>query len=132
MQIHKPFLISARLCPGIKIGEGILSLKYHGPDLEGRQVYTWFLDFPNTESYEGYKELRSGCGESVDHLKMFGTLAAFLLAAAEAYRYRSDDDGDEQIGGFHPDVAEWAYQNQSEIELFEEEMREGGFRYIED
>ncbi len=82
-EIHPPMIITARLLPGIRIGDAFISIEpLPQRDHEGRIVVRYFIDAPGMEHTDC--DLRTGCGEKWDHRKVMGTLLSFLGAAAEA------------------------------------------------
>lgn len=58
MEINAPCIITARLLPGIKIGDSTISISTGPRGLDGRTIYTYHIDTP-TWSYTG-DDLRSG------------------------------------------------------------------------
>jgi hypothetical protein len=109
MKLTPPFVISPRLLPAIRIGDGWLSLDSGG---------VFRLDAPGIE--HTVTDYRPAPGS--DMRRMFDDMLSFLGAAAESYRHRvfvrrlsePMDDSNESL--FPSEVVEWAYQNDSEIQ----------------
>lgn len=117
MIIHPPCKITARLMAGIDVGNGTLSIEYGketGP--YGRHNYNYAIDVDpplNNHPYGYENNDLSGIGNLQDGLT---SLLAFLSAAAEAYRYTMTGRTSENEDLFPPELMEWAYENQGEIE----------------
>lgn len=123
MTLHPPCIITARLLPGIRIGDGTLSIEHFTMD-EGRTRYRVFLDAPATASspfappleYED-TQLRSGVGGGSlqDGLASF---LNFLAYAVEHARYVRDhpgaDDGEDPL--FPQHILDWASDHEMEIQ----------------
>jgi hypothetical protein len=80
--------------------------------------------------YEG-NDIRSGCGAVVDVADILRTLASFLGAAAEAYRYEMRRGSTSENSDLFPaHVNEWAYHFEDELSMLAEDpadrMRELG------
>jgi hypothetical protein len=123
MKILSPCIITARLLPGVKIGDSFVSITYSKRAGEGsRTRYQWFIDTPKGE-FEGH-DLQSGQhgGSLQDGLE---SLLSFLGAAAASYAYemRGHKCGDNS-DLFDERVNEWAYQNSDEISMLEIEIHE--------
>jgi hypothetical protein len=73
--LYKPFQISARLLPTLKIGNGWLSYD--------RKTYVFYLDTPEFE-YEIH-DFRPGCSHGVQDC--FEDMMAFFQSAIEEYTY---------------------------------------------
>lgn len=131
MTLHKPFCISSRLLPSLKIADGWVSLEHVGCSHDGRDVYRWYIDIPAGEFSEA--DLKSGCGGGATTQKMFGSLLAFLSAAAEAYSYtpRTGRESD-NAELFSPAVMEWAHRHDDEIAVLQCDIEERGVVLIED
>ena len=125
MQIKSPLIITPRLMPGARIGNGFISLDIGGSASDGRTVYRAFIDVPGQPEYE-VTDLRSGCqGGSVQ--QGLESLLAFLGAAAESYSYRQRTiRTGENEDLFPPAVVAWAAENADEISMLQCELEEGG------
>lgn len=127
MTLKKPFIISSRLLPALKIGNATVQLEYSKrPGAGGRTRYQWIIDIQTDtgeQTFTGH-DLQSGCqGGSLQ--EGFESLLSFLGAAAESLSYtrrtgRETDNADL----FPAAVAAWADQNSDEISLAEMEVRE--------
>lgn len=124
--IKKPFIITARLMAGVRIGDAFISIGQGKRNSEGRTQYGVFIDLPDGTEHE-VTYLHSGCqgGEIQDGM---ASLLSFLSAAGESYAYamRQGKDG---MTGENSDllpqaVTEWAYQNSDEISLLALEIEE--------
>jgi hypothetical protein len=136
MKLHPPFQISARLLPALRIGDAWLHLEYSDrPGNGGRDRFHWTIDLPGGQEFSD-DDLQSGVqGGTLQ--ETFGSLLAFLGAAAESYEWRMreggsepDPDGSEHL--FPPAVVEWAYQNDDEISLLRLEIEESEHPLIEE
>lgn len=102
--LHDPFKISARLLPGLKIGDGWLSLEC----LWDARV-RFHLDTPEFE-YTG-DTLRCGALGWESHVEVFETMLSFMEAGAEATRYPGSDNADM----FPSHVMQWLGDNASDV-----------------
>lgn len=112
MKLRAPFMITARLLPGVKIGDVTLSIQDTGlrtPD--NRTVYEYFIDGPGWT--HSANDLKSGCGGGTLQEGM-ESLLSFLGAAAESYPDGENSD-------LFP---AWAHQNSDEITLLGIELKE--------
>lgn len=123
MILHLPFIITPRLCAGLQIGDGWLSLMstYQGPRenaLGARTIATLILDLPGGIEYI-CDDLSSGCGGFGGYVSIFESFFAFLEAAVGSYEFeqRTGRKG-ENTDLFPPHVVEWACDNKSDIEGF--------------
>jgi hypothetical protein len=128
LTLHEPFQITPRLMPGLKVGDGWVSLEFDRATPEGRAQFRWCIDIPAGEFSEA--DIRSGVG-GCTYQQMFGSLLSFLGAAADAYRYEMGGRKSENADLFPPEVNEWAYQHDDEISTLREEI-ECGAVLIED
>lgn len=116
MKITRPCYITSRLMAGIDVGNGTLSVEYGKQGPYGRHNYNYAIDvdppLPNHPC--GYEnDDLEGLGNLQDGLT---SLLSFLNAAAEAYRYTMTSRTSENEDLFPPEIMEWAYVNQNEIE----------------
>lgn len=127
MRLHKPFEITSRLLPGLRVADGTLALELSGERPDGKPIWGWYIDIPAGEFYG-----RDLCGWGGTQ-NMFGSLLAFLSAAAESYAYhmRTGRDSD-NTDLFPAEVVEWAYQNSDELEALRFEIEESGEVLIAD
>lgn len=117
MIMHPPFIITARLVPGLNIGDTFLNLLGVMNTDEGRQVANLVLDFPDGSTYED-STLQSGCGGFKGCVELFETYLSFLLACVEGYEYEQHNPGyrSDNSDLFPPHIREWAVDNKLEIE----------------
>ena len=115
MQLHSPFIITARLLPGVQVGDGFLSIEYGGHDPDGRTVYRYHIDIPGHE-YTG-SDLRSGC-QGGDLQSGMESLLTFMSACGESYAFtlRTGKQG-ENTDLFPPAIAEWCYRHSDELSM---------------
>ena len=136
MILHAPFVITPRLCAGLQIGDGWLSLMsaYQGPVescLGARTTATLIIDLPGGIEYI-CDDLYSGCGGFGGYVSIFESFLSFLEAAVESYEFeqRTGRKG-ENTDLFPPHVVEWACDNKSDIGVSRSEMYvEGGSDYV--
>ena len=123
MILHSPLIITSRLMPGLKIGDGFISLGYSARSRDNRMVYQVWIDLPDSE--HEVTDLRSGCGGGgiQDGL---ANLLGFLGAAAESrqYRERTGREGENE-SLFPPAVVDWASENSDDISAFAFDLEEG-------
>ena len=113
MILHDPFIISARLLPALKVGNGTLSLASaswaEGPRSEfgKRMEFGFYLDTPDFEYFDD--RMQSGCG-GASMVEAFENFLDFLEAAVESYRYEQRYLGakGENTDLFPSYVVEWA------------------------
>jgi hypothetical protein len=120
MKLHAPFIITARLMAGLKIGGGYISMGQGQRNSEGRTQYGVFIDLPDGSEHE-ITDLRSGC-QGGDLQEGFASLLSFLGAAGESYGYKGMDGENSKL--FPEPVTEWAYQNSDEISMLGIEIEE--------
>jgi hypothetical protein len=121
MKLTAPLIITARLMPGVRIGNAFISLDCGGGSSpRGRTIYRAFIDLADGTEHE-VTDLRSGCqgGSIQDGLS---ALLSFLTAAAESYQYRmrtggTEPDPDGNEGLFPPAIVEWAAENADELSM---------------
>lgn len=116
MEVPQPMFISARLMAALKIdGVGQLEVGDRG---------RWRIEDAEGNLLEEGGDLR--CPMADDWGQVMASLLSFLTAVAESYRYRmSHPDSDpENLDLFSEKVAEWAYMNDSELQMAEMELEE--------
>ena len=135
MRLKRPFEISARLLPAVRIGDSWLSMDNTKTvrTKDRRLRHTFFLDGPAFGS-KGYRDdqLRSGVGQlmTAQHIvESFKSFVSFLANAAEIHRGRmrrrerlstTTDDC-----SFPPRVMAWCYQNEDVLQQLEMELEAG-------
>jgi hypothetical protein len=131
MQLHSPFCITARLLPGVQVGNDYISIEYAGDTASGRTRYRCYLDIGDKE-YES-DDLKSGC-QGGGLQEGMASLCCFLEACGESYGYkmRNPHSEPENLGLFPEWVAEWAYQHSDELSMIEMEIEESETELIEE
>lgn len=131
MKINPPFCITPRLMPGLKIGEGFISLEYNG-ESDGRTRYRYHIDIK--AGHFSDNDFKSGVGGG-DLQAGFVSLLAFLGAAVESYRYRQciyTGNPDDNMTLFPKEVVEWAYHHADTLQMLELEIEESHIQLIEE
>lgn len=128
MILKPPFMITARLLPGVKVGDATISIEPRGHSRDGRikwRVYIDHKDWTHDDS-----SMKSGVGDHgmksiQDGMKSY---LSFLSACAESRRYATWRHKDPMKGEnsdlFPPHVGEWAEQFSDEITMLELEIEE--------
>ena len=102
MKLKDPIIITARLLPGVRIGNAFVSIEYSPrPGKEGRTRYLYHIDLPGGGSYHG-DDLQSGC-QGGNLQQGMESLLSFLSAASY----------DSHL--FTASVNEWAKENEEDI-----------------
>lgn len=120
LKLNSPFIITPRLCAGVKIGDAFISISDGERNAEGRTQYGVFIDLPDGSEHE-INDLRSGC-QGGDLQSGMASLLSFLSAAAESYRYAGMDGENSSL--FPEAVTNWAHQNSDEISMLAIEIEE--------
>jgi hypothetical protein len=117
MTLHVPFIITARLLPGVKVGDhSFISIEFDGVTEDRR--YRYHLDTPDFEFSQS--DLKSGVGGDGLQAGM-ESLLDLLGAAGDSWKANGPGDAD----ALFPDhVAEWAYQQSEELALLRCELQE--------
>ena len=116
MRLRDPFLITARLMPGVLVGGAFISLGIGPRNQEGRVVYECYIDLPDGFEHE-VTDFHSGVGGGSVQSGM-ENLLGFLEAAAESYGYRMrTGNGGENEHLFPLAVVQWAHENADEISV---------------
>ena len=133
MELHQPVMITSRLLPGLKIGEGSISIEYdrQASSEIGRIRYRYYIDLPDFEYVDN--DLQSGC-QGGNLQSGLSSLLSFLSACGESYRYEmsgispftwkysiGESDNNDM---FPKQIAEWCYQNSDELSLLACELEE--------
>jgi hypothetical protein len=122
MILHSPLIITARLMPGVQVGDGFISLECTGAN-DGFVVYSCFIDAPGFE--HEVTDLRSGYGRG-SVAKGLASLLSFLEAAIESRQYRERTGrGGENEDLFPAHVLDWACGHADEITMLQYELEEG-------
>ena len=124
MTLHPPLIITPRLLPGVKVGDGCISWDH------SRGV--GYVDAPGID--HAVTDMRPGLsgrtGEPEEQIRAcLGALCGFLSACAESRNYGERRRGDAMSGEnsdlFPADVGEWAQANSSELSMACWELEEG-------
>ena len=129
MELLSPFEIGPRLLPALRIGGAWVYLeRTRGAGEYGKPTFLWTIDLPDGTEHFG-DDL---CGwEGLQG--MFGSLLAFLGAAADRHGYQlASGRESENANLFPPAVAEWAYQHADEIDSLRVEIEEAGLQLIQE
>lgn len=114
IELREPFFISSRLVPSVRVGETVIGIDYSKICPDGRVQYRYYIDFPDGTEHVG-EDLKSGVNGGTLKEGM-ESLLAFLSACGESSNPRYGGDG-ENADLFPPQVAEWCYLNQGEIDM---------------
>jgi hypothetical protein len=122
LMLHAPAIITARLLPGVKVGDTTISIKIDGQESDGRTRYRYYIDGPNW-SYSN-DDIRSGCqGGSLQ--EGLSSLLSFLAAFAEAVWYKERTGGYSENAQLFPKrLQSWAVENSDELSMLSIELEE--------
>jgi hypothetical protein len=125
MTLRSPFLISPRLLPGLKIGNGWIQLEYAKRDgRDGRTRYQWTIDIPSGE-FTG-DDLQSGC-QGGGLLEGFRSLISFLIAGGESQAcYERTGRESDNADLFPGPVVQWCAQYSEELAIVSFNIEEAG------
>ena len=117
MLLKSPVMITARLMPGVKIGDAFVAIEYDDcRDNRGANMFRWYIDLGDQEftgdGLSGWFGLQGG----------LELLLSFLHTFAESWRYAGADG--ENADMFPAELAEWAMQNSDEIGMLQIELEE--------
>jgi hypothetical protein len=118
IRISPPCLITTHLLPGVKVGDGFISIEYWQKK-DNRQYYRYHIDLGSYE-YTA-TDISTGCHHSLQ--QGLSTILTFLSAAAESYRYAGSKGENSEI--FPLPVVQWAADHADEISLAASELEEG-------
>jgi hypothetical protein len=104
MTLHPPFIITARLLPGLRIGDAFLNLDGCVRDGE-RMAAKMILDLPDGTEYVD-QSMRSGHGGFESVVAIFETYISFLEAAVESYEAKGLEGENSRL--FPEHVVQWA------------------------
>lgn len=110
IELNQPFIITARLLPGVRVGDSYISIKTNGRNREGRTEYVVYFDTPEFEYTDS--TLCSGC-QGGDFEEGMESLLSFLMACVE-----SGEDGD-NTDLFPAHVREWAEEHVSDLQILQ-------------
>jgi hypothetical protein len=127
MIIKPPLQITARLLPGIQIGEGWISIEYDGWTNDNRSQYGYHIDIPEY-SYSS-DDLASGVGGGSLQSGL-EALLSFLAAFAESVNPRWGGTEGEHSDLFPRELRDWAVENSDEFSMVECELTESEEPFI--
>lgn len=113
MLLKPPFLISAALCPALKIGDATLSLLDTTVTPANRDQARFELQTPTFTHTDD--TLQSGVGGFRSFVEIFEAYLSFMSACGESLKYYGDDG--ENANLFPPNVAQWCAENLDEINM---------------
>jgi hypothetical protein len=132
VKLIEPVIITPRLLPGVKVGDGFVSIEYARRDgRDGRTRFQWYVDLPGGKEFAG-DDLQSGCqgGCLQGGLE---TLLTFLSAAGDAYGFTLRTGRETENSELFPqEVVEWAYQFCEELSWLQMELDESDGLLIEE
>jgi hypothetical protein len=116
MKIMAPYIITARLLPGLRIAGAFISQEIDGSgrfwiDLKGKEYLVDDLKSP-----------RCRVGRQSDFEQRFAALLDFLCACGESWRIDSEKGENSHL--FPPAVAAWAAENSDELAVLCCELEE--------
>lgn len=133
MLINYPCIITARLLPGIKVGDATISIEYGDWTNDGRIGYRYYIDFSagyEIREYTG-NDLSSGVGGGSLQSGL-ESLLGFLGACGESVKYGDTNDPDSNANLFPTAVAQWAAENSDDLAIACCELEETANAIIED
>lgn len=123
-----PLIITSRLMPGIRVGDGTVHAEVYSFEPDGRANLRYVIDYPGGEYIRADVSVGPMYADDPTAIVREGirTVLSFLSAEAEQYA------GSGQMGTavpadgwlFSAEVAEWAYLNSDEISMAEIELDE--------
>lgn len=120
MELHHPVIITPRLMPGLRIGDGFISIEFAHTSGH-RQHYRYFIDIGETEYSE--HDISTGCQHGLQ--QALGSLCSFLSACAEGRQYTTRTGCESENGDLFPEhIGEWAEQNSDELSMLSVELEE--------
>jgi hypothetical protein len=119
MKLSKPFLISSRLLPAVKIADCTISLD--------PQTDRYYFDMDGGMEFSGDDFHSPACAKGKDVQHSMAALLGFVSAFAEGLNYESRnlDHKSENSDLFPFGMREWATQNSDEISMLAYELEEG-------
>jgi hypothetical protein len=122
MKLKSPFIITARLLPGVQIADSFISIEFSKRlGSESRARYQWYIDTPTFKINRD--TLQSGCGGGTLQEGM-ASLLSLLGAAADAYAYEMRGGHSAHSDLFNEKINKWAYQHSDEISMIQVEIEE--------
>jgi hypothetical protein len=122
MTIRSPCIITARLLPGVKTTDALISIEYNGWSSDARRKYTVYVDTSGFE--EKVSDLSSGVGGGTlqEGLRSF---LSFAAACGESINHqRRTGQPGENCDLFDPPLDEWCADNEEELSMLGVELEE--------
>jgi hypothetical protein len=128
MVLNKPFEISSRLLPAVKIGDCTISFEA-GKD--------WFyFDFSDGKEFVEKNWNAGGMRRTgVEHIReAFSSILDFMSACGESYRYKMShpDSEPDCLTLFPEEMREYCYQNSDELSMLSLDLQENGSELIQE
>ncbi len=123
LDLKSPVIITGRLLPGVRVGDGTISIEYGDVTTDSRRRYRYYIDLPDGSTYTNDDVMSGVGGQSLQ--SGLQALMSFLGACAESVKYstRTGCEG-ENNELFPANVGEWAAQNSDEIGMVAIELEE--------
>lgn len=134
MTLHPPFMITARLMPGLQVGDAYLSLeKVDKGKIEnclGARFRPFFiLDFPKGKEFK-FHDMQTGCSQRYSMESLFTDFLGYLDDATEDYSQAGqiwhDIHLDATARVFPQRVVKWAFRFRCEIMDLVETINKAG------
>lgn len=122
MTLQNPFIITARLLPGLHIGNAFVSIEYAGSTSDGRQRYRYHIDIGDKTHTADDLSSGVGGGSLQDGME---SLLSILSACAESRAYRRYAKRAGENENLFPEfIADWADTYSDEISMLQCEIEE--------
>lgn len=116
MILHPPFIITARLAPGLRLADATLSLLSCRPGDERRMRATFVLDIPGQPEYID-DSMQSGNGGFRSLVEAFEGYLSFMTACGSGIHYGQRTGRKSENSDLFPThIAEWIADNLQDIE----------------
>lgn len=115
MELHPPLIITPRLLPGARIADAFISIEPAGSENhQGKPFWRYFIDFD-----DGRTVSDSDLAGWKDAPEMLATLATFMSACGDAYRYKMarPESDPENLTLFPEEIREWLYLHNDDLAL---------------
>lgn len=119
LELRSPLVIGPRLLPALRIGDSWVYVTPEAPDLSGalhRTIFRVIVDTPDGEIYND-ADLNVVTQDDPSDTVREAMRSALSFLRYEGDRYLSGPDEDGWL--FNTAVAEWAYQNEDELSIFD-------------
>ncbi len=122
LELHPPLVIGPRLLPALQVGDSWVYVTPEAPDLSGdlhRTIFRVIIDTPDGDLYnDADLNVMTQRNPSDTGREAMRAAVSFLRYEGDHYLSGPDEDG----WLFNTAVAEWAYQNESELSLFDDDF----------